>query len=149
LNLLTDAGLLGGLEKYSGSMVNQRSSSPKFQVYNNALMTVQKNESFATATTNLNVWGRYVESAIGAHLINHKIKENYKLNYWREGNDEVDFVLEKGDTTIALEVKSGRTQKNAGMNVFIKKYPQAKPLLTGNSGISCEEFLKINPAELF
>lgn len=37
LNLLSDAGLLGGLEKFAGNEVNKRASSPKFQVYNNAL----------------------------------------------------------------------------------------------------------------
>jgi predicted AAA+ superfamily ATPase len=149
LTLLTDAGLLGGLEKYSGSKINQRSSSPKFQVFNNALFTTQLHQSFETARISPDIWGRLVESAIGTHLINNKIKGNYNLYYWRESNSEVDFVLEKGGKTVALEVKSGRAQKNAGMNVFIKKYPQAKPLLTGKSGIPCDVFLKINPEELF
>ncbi|MDR0540910.1 MAG: DUF4143 domain-containing protein [Dysgonamonadaceae bacterium] len=149
LTLLADAGLLGGIEKFSGSVINQRSSSPKFQVFNNALFTAQKDLTFQNALHLPDVWGRLAESAIGTQLINHRIKENYRLFYWREGNSEVDFVLERGEKTVAVEVKSGRSQKNAGMNVFIKKYPTAKPLLTGKSGISCEDFLKINPAELF
>lgn len=149
LNLLADAGLLGGLEKFSGSAVNQRSSSPKFQVFNNALLTTQKDLTFQNTLLLPDIWGRMVESAIGSHLINNRIKENYRLYYWREGNSEVDFVLEKGEKVVALEVKSGRSQKNAGMNVFIKKYPTAKYLLTGKSGIPCEDFLKFNPAELF
>lgn len=40
LKLLSDCGLLGGLEKYAGSVVRQRSSSPKFQVYNNGSMLI-------------------------------------------------------------------------------------------------------------
>jgi predicted AAA+ superfamily ATPase len=47
LNLLSDCGLLGGLEKYAGSVIRKRSSSPKFQVYNNALLTVQDDIKFS------------------------------------------------------------------------------------------------------
>jgi predicted AAA+ superfamily ATPase len=41
LDLLGSAGLLSGLSKYAGATVRQRGSSPKFQAYNNALMTAQ------------------------------------------------------------------------------------------------------------
>lgn len=39
LELLNDAGLLGGIEKYSPNMVRKRASSPKFQVHNTAIMS--------------------------------------------------------------------------------------------------------------
>ena len=44
LNLLEQCGLLGGLQKYSGSKQRARSSSPKLQVYNNALLTFRHAE---------------------------------------------------------------------------------------------------------
>lgn len=149
LTLLNDCGLLGGLEKYSGSVVMQRSSSPKFQVYNNALLTTQMHESYEKAIVTPDLWGRLVESSIGAHLINHRMKENYKLFYWRDSNNEVDFVLEQGGKVLALEVKGSFTQKNAGMSIFAKKFPDAKVVLVGSSGIPCEDFLKINPVDFF
>jgi predicted AAA+ superfamily ATPase len=34
LKLLSDCGLLGGLDKYAGDIIRKRGSSPKFQVYN-------------------------------------------------------------------------------------------------------------------
>ena len=46
LNLLDQSGLLGGIQKYSGSEQRSKSSSPKFQVYNNALMAAVGNKSF-------------------------------------------------------------------------------------------------------
>ena len=149
LNLLSDCGLLGGLEKYAGNVIRIRSSSPKFQVYNNALLTAQDDNKFSDIEANPKEWGRLVESSIGTHLINHSISERYNLFYWREGNKEVDFVLEKNGKMIALEVKSGRRGENIGMSAFAEKFHPEKVLLVGTGGIPHEEFLKIKPKELF
>jgi hypothetical protein len=149
LKLLSDCGLLGGLEKYAGNVIRKRSSSPKFQVYNNALLTSQDDETYPTTIVNPKLWGRLVESSVGAHLLNHAVSERYNLYYWREGNHEVDFILEKGDKTIGLEVKSGASADNEGMGIFNEKFHPDKMLLVGTGGIPFEEFLKINPKELF
>ena len=149
LKLLADCGLLGGLEKYAGNVIRQRSSSPKFQVYNNALLTSQDDETFSTAIVNPKLWGRLVESSIGAHLLNHAVSERYNLYYWREGNNEVDFILEKGEKVIGLEVKSGASADNTGMGIFNERFHPDKMLLVGTGGIPYEDFLKINPKELF
>lgn len=149
LKLLSDCGLLGGLEKYAGSVIRQRSSSPKFQVYNNALLTSQDNDRYSDAIVSPKLWGRLVESSVGAHLLNHAVSERFNLYYWREGNKEVDFILEKGGKVIGLEVKSGVSADNAGMGVFNEKFHPHKVLLVGTGGIPYEEFLKINPNDLF
>lgn len=90
-----------------------------------------------------------VESSVGAHLLNHSVSEKYNLYYWREGNNEVDFILEKGNKIIGLEVKSGASADNAGMGVFNEKFHPHKILLVGTGGVPYDEFLKINPKELF
>ncbi|SFT08918.1 hypothetical protein SAMN05216365_1648 [Porphyromonadaceae bacterium NLAE-zl-C104] len=149
LKLLSNCGLLGGLEKYAGSVIRQRSSSPKFQVYNNALLTSQDDETYSTAIVNPKLWGRLVESSVGAHLLNHSISERYDFYYWREGNNEVDFILKKGDKVIGLEVKSGANADNAGMGIFNERFHPDKMLLVGTGGVPYEDFLKINPKELF
>lgn len=149
LDLLSDCGLLGGLEKYAGNVIRKRSSSPKFQVFNNALLTALADFKFSEIDKNPQEWGRLVESSIGSHLINHSVSERYHLSYWREGNKEVDFVLEKNGKIIALEVKSGRRGENTGMSAFADKFHPEKVLLVGTGGIPYEEFLKINPKALF
>ncbi|OFX81048.1 MAG: AAA family ATPase [Bacteroidetes bacterium GWE2_40_15] len=149
LKLLSDSGLLGGLEKFAGDIIRKRGSSPKFQVYNNSLITSQSNTTYREATANTQLWGRLSESSVGAHLINHSISQRYNLYYWREGNYEVDFILENGNKIIALEVKSGLKAKNAGMSVFADKFHPDKLLLIGTGGVPYDEFLKINPKELF
>ncbi len=149
LNLLDTAGLLAGVEKFAGNQIRQRASSPKFQVHNTALISAQRNESFKKITAQPAEWGRIVESAIGAHLINYSLTEGFNVNYWRHRNDEIDFVLEKRGKVIGLEIKSGNTQRLSGMAAFKRQVHPDKMLLIGKSGISWEEFLGMNPGELF
>ncbi len=145
LQLLDTAGLLAGIEKYTGEQLRRRSSSPKFQVHNTALLTAQQGDSLKEIMAKPDVWGRWVEAAIGAHLVNHQLSEGYTVHYWRHRNDEVDFVLEKKGKVVALEVKSGATQKAPGMEAFKKQHKPDKVLLVGNSGMPWQEFLKFNP----
>ena len=149
LNLLDSAGLLGGLEKFSGDVIRQRQSSPKFQVHNTALLASQMSETLPEILNSPEKWGRIVESAVGAHLINHARQEGFRLFYWREGNDEIDFVLQHRGKTLAIEVKSGALRGAPGMEAFRKKFSPDKMLLVGSGGFPWEEFLMINPAQLF
>jgi len=41
-------------------------------------------------------WGRFVESAVGASLINGIEGTPIRFHYWSARNREVDFVLTKG-----------------------------------------------------
>ena len=149
LELLDSAGLLGGLEKFSRDTVRKRSSSPKFQVHNTAFVSALHPLDFEMIVKEREKWGRIVESAVGAHLINNAYSQGYSLFYWREGNYEVDFVLEHKGRVVALEVKSGHSLRTAGMVQFRKHYPDSKIMLVGKDGIPWEEFLLINPMELF
>ena len=149
LELLDTAGLLAGIEKYAPDVIRQRSSSPKFQVHNTALISAQRNDLFKEILAQPDEWGRLVESAIGAHLVNHSLTEKFNLFYWRERNDEVDFVIERKGKVIGLEVKSGAAGSSSGMTAFKKKFNPDKVLLIGNAGLPWQDFLKINPASLF
>jgi hypothetical protein len=149
LHLLDTAGLLAGIEKFTGEELRQRSSSPKFQVHNTALLTAQQAAGLGEVQMQPDVWGRWIEAAIGAHLVTHQLTEGYTVHYWRYRNDEIDFVLEKKGTVIGIEVKSGTTQKAPGMDAFRKQHKPNKVLLVGSSGIPWPEFLKTAPAQLF
>ena len=149
LHLLDSAGLLGGLQKFSRDIVRKRSSSPKFQVHNTAFMSALHPLDFEMIVKDREKWGRVVESAVGAHLINNAYSQDFSLFYWREGNYEVDFVLEHKGRVVALEVKSGISLRTAGMVQFRKSYPDSKIMLVGRDGIPWEDFLLINPMELF
>lgn len=147
LDLLSAAGLLSGLPKYAGQIIRQRGSSPKFQVQNTALLTASSSISFVEAQKNRDFWGRLVESAIGAYLLNQTIGKNIKLFYWREGHYEVDFILQFGKKLIAIEVKSGKSKEVlSGTIAFRQLFKPQKLLLIGGQGIKLEQFL-ITPIE--
>jgi hypothetical protein len=142
LVLLSGAGLLTGLEKFSGSTVRQRGSSPKLQVLNTALATAQSGVSFEDAHEDRDFWGRLTESAVGAHLVNAAVSSAFDVFYWRERNRQVDFVVRAGRTLVAIEVKSGRRQDaRSGMDAFAEAFRPTRSLLVGRDGIALSEFL--------
>ena len=147
LDLLRGAGMVAGLPKFSGGQVRQRGSSPKLQVLNTGLMTAHAGRSFAEVRQDGERWGRLVESAIGAHLLNTSMGSGIEVSYWRDRNLEVDFVLRQGRTVVAIEVKSGRGRDVLpGMEAFAKRYRPGRKLLVGGQGIPVEEFLS-HPTE--
>ncbi|MDB5279611.1 MAG: ATP-binding protein [Ferruginibacter sp.] len=118
-------------------------------MHNTALISAQKNDLFKDAIAKPDEWGCVVESAIGAHLVDHSLTEKFTLHYWRERNEEVDFVIERKGKVIGLEVKSGATSATSGMNAFKNKFNPHKVLLIGNAGLHLQDFLKPNPVSLF
>jgi len=146
LHLLAEAKLLTGLHKYAAQEVRKRNSAPKLHVFNTALMSAIQDYSFAEAQADRSYWGRLVESCVGAHLLNTS-DEDTKLYYWREGNQEVDFILAKGRKLAAIEVKSASNPVlSKGLDVFCQKYSHAKKILVGNGGVVLAEFLS-QPAD--
>lgn len=148
LELLAAAGMVTGLPKYAGQVVRQRASSPKLMVLNTALLTAQAGTTFAAARADGELWGRIVESAVGAHLVNAAAAAALEVFYWRDRNREVDFVVRSGDRLTAIEVKSGRSRDTlAGMEAFSAAFRPDRTLLVGGGGIPIEEFLGRPAAE--
>lgn len=146
LDLLGNAGLIRGLPKYAGQHHRRRASSPKLSVLNMALMSAGSGYSKAEAQADRSYRGRMVESAVGAHLHN-TASPDCRIHYWRNGTDEVDFVLERGNRLAAIEVKSGAIPGvNRGMATFQKSFGDCRQLLIGEGGIPLAEFLSY-PAE--
>jgi len=143
VELLNGAGMVSGLQKFSGSEVRSKASSPKLLVHNTALMSAMRDTSFDAARNDPDVWGRTVETAVGAHLLN----SGYAPGYWRERNREVDFVVETPTGLTVLEVTSGRRKDSLpGFREFLARHPEARTLLVGGQGIPLEEFLLADPA---
>lgn len=141
LELLAGAGMVTGLQKYAGRRMRRRGSSPKLHVLNTALMTARLGRGFEEMRNDAASWGRLVESAVGAHLLNAADSE-IRVYYWRERDREVDFVLEHGDSLTALEVKSAPGQRvGHGAEAFSAAFSPRRVLLVGGDGIPLDEFL--------
>ena len=146
LDLLGNAGLIRGLPKYAGQHHRRRASSPKLNVLNMALMSAGSGYSKAQAQADRSYRGRMVESLVGAHLHNTAPPDCH-THYWRNGTDEVDFVLERGERLVAIEVKSGTAPGIArGIDAFQNEFGNCRQLLIGDRGIPLAEFLSY-PAE--
>ena len=147
LELMNSAGLLSGLQKFSIDSARKKGSSPKFQVHNPALMTSGLLTNFEESFANKKLWGRIVESAIGAHLLSYSSNE-MQLFYWNESNAEVDFIIQYKNRYIALEVKSNQ-DKMTGLSDFQKKFKPHKVYQLDANGLSWQKSLLIDPRELF
>lgn len=150
LKLLSQAGMLAGLSKYSGKKVLKRASSPKLQTYNTALLSATNASNFKDTYDNKKLWGRYIESIVGMHLLNNTFASKIEILYWREGDYEVDFVITKGNSCIALEVKSSiKKGVLSGMDKFIKKYNPTKTYVIADNGLQLKDFLNLSIENLF
>jgi predicted AAA+ superfamily ATPase len=149
LHLTADAGLLRGLSAYSGSAVRTRASSPKLLALDTGLVTAHFNLDPAAIRKTPEVWGRLVESAVGAHLAKSCEGTQAEVRYWRDHGHEVDFILKAPSGIAAIEVKSGRRRETPpGIGRFVDRWPDAKPFLVGEDGMPLKEFLTIDPLSL-
>lgn len=153
LEILNQCALLTGLQKFANDDARKRASIPKYQVYNNALMTAYKGRSFINDRTDPMLWGRWVESAVGTHLLGIAEEEDYQVYYWRDTaknrqDMEVDFIIVNDGEVIAIEVKSGRRGMNSGLPAFVEAFHPKKSFVVGSGGVSLEDFLKSDIANL-
>ena len=148
LNLLGDSGLITGLQKFSIAHYRRRSSPPKFQVYNNALRCIYNGKGIKSALADCREWGRVFESAVGAYIVSQAFEHRYDVYYWRDGNDEVDYIIRKRDRIAAIEVKSNSERYNKGLGRFTEMFHPVSSLVVGEGGMKPEEFLSHCPMEL-
>lgn len=150
LNLLSQAGLVCGLNKYAVDMARKKNSVPKHQVYNNALRALYCEKPFEEAVLDRKLWGRLFESAVGAHIVSYAYAGEYKVYYWRtKPGCEVDYVLEKQGKLVAIEVKSNDDDWNNGLVEFKEAFKPYLSLVVGRGGMQAEDFLSMNPVDLF
>jgi len=112
------------------------------QVLNTALLTAESDLPPEAIRADGELWGRWTESAVGAHLANGVLRGVCDLYYWRHRNREVDFVVRGGGALVAIEVKSGRASTALrGLDAFSDAFAPTRVLLVGGDGIPVDEFL--------
>lgn len=149
LQLLDESKLLCGLQQYAADDARKYKSVPKYQVYNSGLLSANNSLSFRDVYLSPEDWGKWVESAVGAYLVNHADRLEYKVYFWRHNDDEVDFILQQSRKLVAIEVKSGRRKNNEGMSEFRKQFHPDVELVVGGEAITIEQFLSLELERLF
>ncbi len=147
LTLLQEAGMLTGLMKFAMDQARKRSSSPKWQTLNNALYSSIQEHTFDEIQINPKAWGRYVESAVGAHFWAHR-ESDLSIYYWNESNAEVDYILQWKGEYIAIEVKTNK-EKITGLHNFKKHFKPKKTYQLSETSLDWKEIISIDPRELF
>ena len=141
LELLGNANILCGLSKYAANQIRLRQSSPRLMVYDTSLLTWAAGTSRKRFFDMPDTRGHLVESAVGACLLARGKEEGFSVYWWRDREQEVDFVIESGNSAhTAIEVKSGRVKHTGGIIEFLRRYPHALGLTIGVD-CSLEEFL--------
>ncbi len=149
LRLLGTAFLLSGLEPYRPGR-SRRAGSPKLVFWNNALVSAFAGGDSRSARLDTAWWGRLVENAVGAHLLNGLDLLTHRIHYWREGDDEVDFMVKTPRNLWAVEVKSGSLRRpGTGLAACMDRFPDARPLIVGAGGMPLEDFFGTDPSRIF
>ena len=120
LNLYQGAYLVKVLERYAPSQIKVKSSSPKILPLAPCLYYLTHLDEYSPDER-----GRVFEALVGAQLV----RTGEDVFYWRERSDEVDFVVRRGKSLWAIEVKSGRRRPEGGLQAFAKKFPKARLVL--------------------
>jgi len=149
LKLLETAFLISGLELFKSGRRQKRGSSPKLIIRNNGLINALAGNSLKESRNDYSWWGRLVENAVGAHLLNHLTGLFYSVYYWRYKGLEVDFVVKTPKHLWGIEVKSGNPRNPKGISGFLKQYPEARTMIVGSQGMALEEFFRADPRSIF
>lgn len=151
LHLLSQAFLLSPLERWSGSRIRQRGSIPKILIFDNGIISAMQGLRFKTVLNDKTAWGRLIENAVGAQLYFLAQKQGGELFYWRDRENEIDYVLKIGDKIKAIEVKSGKdTQSPAAFTLFQKQYKNAQTIVILESKSQADNLLRrINLRDFF
>lgn len=133
-NLFSAAYMMAPLQRWSGSRLRQRGSIPKIVMRDNGLITAMTPALARDGKVSPATRGRLVENAVGATLVAAAEGEAAEVFYWRDRQEEVDFVLRRGDELLAIEVKSGKDVVSVGgLRAFQKHYPKARCVIIGGS----------------
>ena len=122
IELYGGAFLLHALPKYAAKTHLSRSSSPKMLPACPALYSMSAGIALGQDPEQR---GRAFELAVGCELL-HLPGQVY---YWRERQNEVDFVYQYRQQLYAIEVKSGRKKSAKGLQAFSAQAPSAKSII--------------------
>ena len=138
--MITALLLVTGLSRYDGEF-SPKPTSPKLNVLDVSLMTIESGYEFEQARADRSFWTRLTKTVVGAHLAN-TAEAGVRLRYWKDGVDEVDFVLAAGPNLAAIQVDAeGSGEYRRGLDAFGASFPVTREVIIGAGSVPLEEFL--------
>ncbi|MDR0424862.1 MAG: ATP-binding protein [Clostridiales Family XIII bacterium] len=110
------------------------------------LLTMKSGISQASVLAAGEIENRFL-GAMAENLVAQALaRKGYGLYYWAtDGTAELDFVLQKGNDIIAVEVKAGKRTKSRSLNLFVEKYRPAYSIRVSSKNFGFENNIKSVP----
>lgn len=131
INLLETTHLLERLPAFTAGRMQRLVKTPKVFWTDPGLPVFLSGYFDIDALRNSREYGLYFEGFIYQHLrvLSELLTPKARLYFWRtQGGQEVDFIIEHGRKTLAIEVKMTQKpnyQHTAGIRSFLKAHPTA------------------------
>jgi uncharacterized protein len=100
-------------------------SLPDFKMYMGdvGMLTMKSGMAFQTILSKFEEDNIFLGALSENYVAQAFASKGYPLYYWKNENTaELDFVIQKEDKIIPVEVKKGRRTKSISMALFSKKY---------------------------
>lgn len=121
-------------------------SSFKLYMGDVGLLTMKSGISQQTILSNAEVDNLFLGAVTENYVATQFAANGYPLYYWASENTaEVDFVLQKGNDIIPVEVKTGIRTRSKSLGVFVKKYKPAYSIRISAKNFGFENDIKAVP----
>lgn len=121
-------------------------SSFKLYMGDVGLLTMKSGLSQATVLTAGETDNTFLGAVSENYIAQALHSKGYELYYWAtDGQSELDFVLQKGDEIIPVEVKTGRRTKSKSLQMFTGKYKPAYAIRISAKNFGFENGIKAVP----
>ena len=121
-------------------------SSFKLYMSDVGLLTVKSGISQAAVLAAGETQNIFLGAVTENYVAQALAKKQYGLYYWTSaGTAELDFVLQKGDDIIGVEVKTGNHTKSRSLNLFVAKYKPTYSIRISSKNFGFENNIKSVP----
>ena len=148
MNLLEVSGLLFRLPAYSVNRGKRLVKSPKIMWIDSGIASFLAGHYTVDDLESSREWGGLLESFVFQQLkqLTGLMTPTPHILYWRTAaGQEVDFVIEQGQTLVGIEVKSAARVTHSDtlpLQQFLEDYPNAKAGVIFHKGDQVEEIAR-------
>jgi predicted AAA+ superfamily ATPase len=125
LEYLRQSFLVFTLENYSGSEISKQKRGRKLYFVDGAV----RNAALQRGTGPLQdpgEMGLLFENTVAAHLHALSQQGQVRVYYWRDKQDEVDFIYDHPEEPLAFEIGSSASHHRRGLQALMIRYPKFK-----------------------
>lgn len=123
LSYLEQSYLVFTLQNYSGREASKQSRGRKLYFVDGAVRNAALQRGVMPLSSPEEM-GLLLENLVAGQLHALGKQTQTRLYYWRDGNNEVDFIYDHPSAPLAFEIGSSRSHHRAGLESFLNRYPK-------------------------